>query len=189
VREVFAAFARSPQWHNGLFVLTYDEWGGFYDHRRPPQLPDDMASAVDDDNFGQAGFRVPTLLASPRALPGAVDHQRYDHTAVLRFLEWRFLGAPARGSRARGSTPWYLHQRDRHANNPGELLSSRYFDPELTFDLDLDIPAPTPGCSPDATATSAARAATVIATEPSPWEEGLATGYWHRAGVRHPVVA
>jgi phospholipase C len=182
VRDVFAAFARSPQWHNGLFVVTYDEWGGFFDHRPPPHLPDERANEVDQEDFSQAGFRVPTLLASPRALPGAVDHQQYDHTSVLRFLEWRFLGAPARGPRAR--TPWYLTERDRHANNPGELLSAEYLDPNLYFDPDLHIPDPTAGCGPEELA-AATMAATMAATtlEPSPWEEGLASGYWERSGL------
>jgi phospholipase C len=178
VRDTFAAFARSPQWRNGLFVLTYDEWGGFFDHVRPPHLPDDRASEVDADDFGQAGFRVPTILASPRALPGAVDHARYDHTSVLRFLEWRFLGAPARGSHAR--TPWYLTARDRSAKNPGELLSAEYLDPELYFDPDLAVPDPSAGCGGTETLSTLAAAS----DEPSPWEAGLADGYWERAGVR-----
>ena len=70
VRDTFAAFARSPQWRNGLFVLTYDEWGGFFDHVAPPHLPDDRANPIDADDFSQAGFRVPTILASPRGAPG-----------------------------------------------------------------------------------------------------------------------
>ena len=45
----------------------------------------------------QAGFRVPTILASPYAHHGLVDHRTYDHTSILRFLEWRFLGAPPEG--------------------------------------------------------------------------------------------
>src|SRR4029077_15659135 len=114
VRDVFAAFARSPHWRNGLFVLTYDEWGGFYDHVTPPIVPDDRASTVDADNFGQAGFRVPTVLASPYVKPGFVNHRRYDHTSILRFLEWRFLGAPPEGP-GQDSDSWYLTLRDRTA--------------------------------------------------------------------------
>ncbi|HEY3141807.1 MAG TPA: alkaline phosphatase family protein [Acidimicrobiales bacterium] len=174
VRDVFAAFARSPQWHNGLFIMTYDEWGGFFDHAVPPHLDDERASDIDTEDFSQAGFRVPTFLASPRSLPGAVDHDLYDHTSVLRFLEWRFLGAPARGPAA--STLWYLTQRDRNANNPGALLSAEYFDPNLYFDLNLDIPLPSAGCG-------TALAAMATAAEPSPWEEGVASGYWEGAGV------
>ena len=178
VRDAFAAFARSPQWRNGLFVLTYDEWGGFFDHVAPPHLPDDRASGVDSEDFSQAGFRVPTILASPRVLPGAVDHAQYDHTSVLRFLAWRFLGAPARGT---GGSGWSLSLRHQNANNPGELISSEYFDPNLMFSADLPIPEPSPTCE-----TTVARAA--ASTEPSPWEDGLESGYWERVGLRDVAV-
>jgi phospholipase C len=181
VRDVFRAFVRSPQWHNGLFILTYDEWGGFFDHVAPPQFVDDRASSNDADNFGQAGFRVPTIFASPRALPGAVDHATYEHTAVLRFLEWRFLGAPARGTN--GDPNWSLTSRDRNSRNPGKLLSAQYFNPELTFDPDLSVPPPSPGCGSQGPQALAAPAA----GEPSPWETGIENGYWERAGVAVPV--
>ncbi|MFN8025209.1 MAG: alkaline phosphatase family protein [Acidimicrobiia bacterium] len=128
VREVFDAFASSPQWEHGLFVLTYDEWGGFFEHVRPPILPDDRATRDLDTTFGLAGFRVPTILASPYARPGYVDHTVFDHTSFLRFLEWRFLGAPARGP-GRDSDTWYLTARDRHANNLGEALAAT--DPDV----------------------------------------------------------
>jgi phospholipase C len=177
VQDVFTAFARSPQWERGLFVLTYDEWGGFFDHVAPPLFPDDRASTNDADNFAQAGFRVPTVFASPRALPGAVDHARYEHTAVLRFLEWRFLGAPPRGSTI--SATWSLGKRDRFAQNPGELLSAEYFDPDLYFDLGLHIDEPTPGCG----TTELRTFGSVAAGEPSPWEAGFENGYWERVGL------
>jgi phospholipase C len=181
-RDVFRAFVRSPQWHNGLFVLTYDEWGGFFDHVPPPHLPDDLANSNDADDFSQAGFRVPTILASPRGLPGAVDHATYDHTAVLRFLEWRFLGAPSRGPG--GSYPWWFTTRDRNAGNLGELLSSQYFDPNLYFSPDVAIPKPSDGCA----TTQSLRTFAAPAGEPSPWEEGIANGYWERVGVTVPVA-
>jgi phospholipase C len=184
VQDVFAAFARSPQWERGLFVLTYDEWGGFFDHVAPPHFKDDRANRVDADDFSQAGFRVPTLFASPRALPGAVDHAPYDHTAVLRFLEWRFLGAPPRGSGV--SARWALTQRDRFSRNPGELLSSQYFDPDPYFDLDLPIAKPTDGCV--AAADTGLRSAAERRAEPSPWEVGLENGYWEAVGLRHLPV-
>lgn len=133
VRDVFAAFARSSHWSEGVFVLTYDEWGGFFDHVAPPILADDRASPVDADNFGQAGFRVPTVVASPFSQRGFVDHRVYDHTSVLRFLEWRFLGAPPEGS---GGSGWFLTTRDRNANNIGGSLVDR---PDLDVGIDLDV--------------------------------------------------
>ncbi len=145
IRDTFAAFARSPQWARGLFIVVYDEWGGFADHVAPPVVPDAMASPIDEENFGQAGFRVPAILASPRALPGFADHTRYDHTSILRLLEWRFLGAPPEGP---GGNGWWLTTRDQYANNAGRSLSADVFDPDPGFDLDVHIDPGTPPCAP-----------------------------------------
>jgi phospholipase C len=137
IEAVYSAFVRSPQWQRGMFVLTYDEWGGFFDHAHPPVVPDSLASSNDMHNFGQLGFRVPSVLASPYARPGYVDHNLYDHTSILRFLEWRFVGAPAQGPGKRGDR-WFLTKRDRNANNYGASLRSGKPEP------DVDLPAPPP---------------------------------------------
>jgi phospholipase C len=156
VRDVFAAFARSPHWSDGVFFLTYDEWGGFFDHVAPPQFPDDRASAVDEDNFGQAGFRVPTVVCSPFARPGSLDHTMYDHTSIDRFVEWRFLGAPAEGSAGSG---WWLTARDRNAYNIGASLVTNPIT-ELDIDLDVAIGDPSPGCVGEAGTVSVVEPAT-----------------------------
>jgi phospholipase C len=185
VQDVFRAFVRSSHWERGLFVLTYDEWGGFFDHVAPPILPDDRASADDLENFGQAGFRVPLLLCSPRALPNHVDHRQYDHTSLLRFLEWRFLGAPAEGPKAVSSTPWWLTARDRYANNLGRTLSPDVFDPDPGFDVDLDVGQPSPPCEVAAVTTTVA--APADDPEPSAFEASLRNGDFERIGARVPV--
>ncbi|MDQ6854096.1 MAG: hypothetical protein M3046_10485 [Actinomycetota bacterium] len=133
---VLSAFVRSPQWQRGMFVLTYDEHGGFYDHVKPPVVRDDRVSSNDEKNFGQLGFRVPTALASPYAPRNYVDHNLYDHTSILRFLEWRFLGAPPQGP-GKQTDRWFLTKRDRHTNNFGASLRSGNPDPEV----DIDTPA------------------------------------------------
>jgi phospholipase C len=145
LRDVFAAFARSKQWRRGAFVLMYDEWGGFYDHVKPPVLPDNRASTDDLQNFGQAGFRVPAVVASPYARRGYVDHTLYDHTSALRFLEWRFLGAPARGPGKAGQT-WFLTERDRRANNLGASLASEPVEKRVGIKLDVVLTDPSPPC-------------------------------------------
>jgi phospholipase C len=181
VRDAFAAFARSPQWERGLFVLTYDEWGGFFDHVRPPILPDDRASINDQENFGQAGFRVPVFLCSPRSLPNFVDHRLYDHTSILRFLEWRFLGAPPEGPDASKKGPgWWLTTRDRYARNIGRSLASDVFDPDPRFDLDVDVGTPSPPCADGPVGLSFPRAA---ARELTPFEALYESGWLDRAGV------
>jgi phospholipase C len=144
VQSVFAALANSPQWERSVFVLTYDEWGGFFDHVRPPILPDHRGSDVDERNFGQTGFRVPTFIASPYARRGYVDPAVYDHTSILRFVEWRFLGAPAHGTSTRTGS-WYLTKRDHHANNIGGSLVT-VVDADLGFELDKALAAPAGSC-------------------------------------------
>jgi phospholipase C len=174
VRDAFSTFTNSKHWEHGLFVLTYDEWGGFFDHVAPPILPDLRPSTDDNENFGQAGFRVPTILASPYAPAGFVDHTLYDHTSILRFLEWRFLGAPPRGAGKDGDT-WFLTPRDRNANNLGATLVRDDPDPEVGFDVDLHVDSPDAPCAED------------VAYEdlpPTAMEVALHSGYFERIGVR-----
>jgi len=176
LRDVFRAFVESPHWERGAFILTYDEWGGFFDHVAPPELPDERSSDDDQENFAQAGFRVPSLIASPYARPGFVDHTVMDHTSVLRFLEWRFLGAPPNGP-GRDGDDWFLTARDRNAYNLGAALGLEDPDPEV--DLDLDIDEPSPGCDEDDASTTGAVA---MPTE-SAWVEMLESGYLERLGI------
>ncbi len=138
LRDVFKAFVESPHWEHGAFIVTYDEWGGFFDHVAPPHFPDDRRSANDADDFSQAGFRVPTILASPYAKPGYVDHRPYDHSSILRFIEWRFLGAPSEGPVSPNSN-WHLTQRDWNANNIGASLVPSIIDLDPAFDLNLPL--------------------------------------------------
>ncbi|MEX0875111.1 MAG: alkaline phosphatase family protein [Actinomycetota bacterium] len=146
VFNVVKAFMQSPHWNNGALFLTYDEWGGFFDHVPPPLLPDDRASTEDQENFGQAGFRVPTIMLSPYARRGFVDHSLYDHTSILRFIEWRFLGAPAEGP---DGNSWWLTSRDRNANNIGRSLRAESPDPEVHLELLPQIPIDSLPCDGD----------------------------------------
>ncbi len=77
--EVIAHLEKSPQWPHMLVIVTYDENGGFWDHVAPPK----------GDRWGP-GSRVPTLIVSPFAKKGYVDHTLYDTTSVLRFVTRRF---------------------------------------------------------------------------------------------------
>ena len=67
---------RSPFWKDTAIFITWDDYGGFYDHVPPPQ--------VDDFGFG---FRVPLLTISPYAKPGYIDSQLGEFSSVLRFIE------------------------------------------------------------------------------------------------------
>jgi len=100
-----ALFANSSLWAKTLFLLTFDENGGFFDHVPPPTAPPGTpgefvtAPAVPDPTvIGNPaipgpiglGFRVPMLLISPFSRGGFVSSDTFDHTSILRFLETRF---------------------------------------------------------------------------------------------------
>ncbi len=70
---------KSPQWAHMVVVVTYDENGGFWDHAAPPKA----------DRWGP-GTRIPTLVVSPLAKKGVVDHTLYDTTSILRLITKRF---------------------------------------------------------------------------------------------------
>ena len=85
--DVVGAFVESPQYQKGAMVVTYDEWGGFWDHVNPPQVGDDLAS----EGFDQVGFRIPSTIISPWTRTqghrtSRVDHTTYEHTSVLKFI-------------------------------------------------------------------------------------------------------
>jgi phospholipase C len=77
-------------WNKTLFVLLYDEHGGFYDHVVPPKTvaPDNIAADV-NFKFDRLGVRVPAILSSPWLGKG-IDHSQYDHTSLLAFVCERF---------------------------------------------------------------------------------------------------
>ncbi len=185
VRDVFDAFVRSPHWHHGLFILTYDEWGGFFDHVPPPHFPDDRASAVDEDDFSQGGFRVPTVIASPFARPGFVDHDTYEHASVLRFLEWRFLGAPSHGPGRPGDS-WFLTSRDRGAKNIGASLLSRRVTDDVGFDPAAIQLAPiSPDCVGDVGGFALrAPSAPSVPEPPSDFQDAADSGYFEQVGAK-----
>jgi len=95
--QVASALAASPLWSKTALIITYDEWGGFFDHVVPPSFPDDHDPGPGLDHT-QAGFRVPAFALSPFAPAAAIGSQVYDHTSMLKLVEWRF-GLPALTSR------------------------------------------------------------------------------------------
>jgi phospholipase C len=86
IASVYTALAKSPQWKNTLFVLTYDEHGGFFDHVSPPTTVDPLAA----QGFSQCGFRVPAMVMGPYAKAGNVSSVQYDHCSALAHLERTF---------------------------------------------------------------------------------------------------
>jgi phospholipase C len=83
VASTYQALATSPQWSESLFVLTFDEHGGFHDHVPPGPTVDDRA----DQGFDQLGFRVPALVIGPKVAPNRVVSTPYQHTSALKHIE------------------------------------------------------------------------------------------------------
>ncbi|GAA2165180.1 hypothetical protein GCM10009845_22130 [Pedococcus bigeumensis] len=101
--QVYDAVTSGPGWDKTVLVVNYDEWGGFYDHVAPTTAPDVHPE------WGMRGFRVPCLVVSPLARRGYVAKNVYDHTSVLKMIEWRW-NLPA------------LTPRDAAARNLAEVL-------------------------------------------------------------------
>lgn len=88
IASVYTALAQSPQWNDVLFVITYDEHGGFFDHVPPPTTADD------EPDFEQLGFRVPAVVIGPHVRRGCVSSATFEHVSVLRTIARRFGLAP-----------------------------------------------------------------------------------------------
>jgi phospholipase C len=109
---------RSPDWNSTAIFLSWDDWGGFYDHVAPP--------VVDQNGYG---LRVPAIVISPYARRGYIDHRTYSHDAYVKFIEDDFLG----GQRIDPATDGRPDPRpDVRENNP--LLG------DLRADFDFNQP-------------------------------------------------
>ena len=102
--DVSHAFMESPQWGRGALFIVYDEWGGFFDHVRPPRVPDVRNSVNLSEDFGRMGIRIPAVVLSPYARRGHVDHGTYGFESILKMIRYRFGLAP-------------LTRRDAYARN------------------------------------------------------------------------
>jgi phospholipase C len=89
----------ADQWNSTAIFLTWDDFGGFYDHVAPPQV----------DQFG-FGPRVPMIIISPYARPGKISHTTYEFSSVVKFIEENF-GLP------------FLSQRDQLANDTTDAFN------------------------------------------------------------------
>jgi acid phosphatase len=88
VAQLVTAIQNSPAWKDTAIIITYDEFGGRWDHVSPPPTT---------DGWGP-GARVPAIIISPFARRGYVDHTQYETVSILKLIETRF-NLPALGSR------------------------------------------------------------------------------------------
>ena len=104
VSTLINALMQSPSWSDSVFILTFDEAGGFYDHVAPAQTvnpdgkhPSDLRPGDFCTNgtgptcdFTSTGFRVPLIVISPFTKKNYVSHTVADYTAIDKFIETRF---------------------------------------------------------------------------------------------------
>jgi phospholipase C len=77
VAQVVNAIGNSPDWNSTAIVVTWDDWGGWYDHVRPPGT----------QQFGGLGFRVPMIVISPFARKNYITHKPYEFGTIIKFVE------------------------------------------------------------------------------------------------------
>jgi len=103
LNSIYEAVTNSPNWASTVLVINYDEWGGFFEHVPPHFAPDNNPATA------LRGFRVPCVLISPYSRRSYVASTVFDHTSVLKMIEWRW-----------GLRPLTL--RDAFANNLAHAL-------------------------------------------------------------------
>jgi phospholipase C len=126
IADAYHALADAGYLDNTVFIVTFDEWGGFYDHVPPPHVIDDTNPANVDHSgdsttptdgrlvpdYTQLGFRVPAIVVSNLAADRVVHHGPFEHASTLKFIESTF-GLPS------------LTARDANARDLGEVLERR----------------------------------------------------------------
>jgi phospholipase C len=86
VASVVNAIGESRYWNTTAIILTWDDWGGWYDHVAPPQY-----------NSYELGFRVPLVVISPYAKQHYISHRQHEFGSILKFIEKTF-GLPSLGT-------------------------------------------------------------------------------------------
>jgi phospholipase C len=79
VASIVNAIGNSSYWRNTAVIVTWDDWGGWYDHVAPRRI-----------NSYEYGFRVPLIVISPYAKAGYISHTPHDFGSILKFIEERF---------------------------------------------------------------------------------------------------
>ena len=122
----------SSAWDSTTIFLSWDDWGGFYDHVAPP--------VVDGAGYG---LRVPGLVISPYAKRGFVDHQTLSHDAYVKFIEDVFLGGARLDPQTDGRPDSRPDVRENSAHL-GDLAADFNFEQSPRPPMLLD-PHPAPG--------------------------------------------
>jgi phospholipase C len=132
VTTLINAVMNSSDWSSTAIFLTWDDWGGFYDHVVPP--------SVDSAGYG---LRVPGIVISPYARRGYIDHQTLSHDAYARFIEDVFLGGQRLDPKSDGRPDSRPDVRE-NASQLGDLAADFDFEQAPRPPVVLD-PNPAPG--------------------------------------------
>jgi phospholipase C len=182
IADAYHALANAGYLDNTVLIVTFDEWGGFYDHVPPPRVVDDTDPATVDHtgdsttptegrlvpDYRQLGFRVPAILVSNLAPARVVHHGPFEHASTLKLIESTF-----------GLQP--LTARDAHALDLGDVLERRPHNRVRpgAIPTSLDVPGPADG------AAAVCSAASVQSLSPSPVRFGKPPhdhDHHHRSG-------
>lgn len=141
VKEVYEILRASPQWNEMLFVVTYDEHGGFFDHvptpvRNVPSPDGIMGPAPYNFTFNRLGVRVPTFFISPWINKGTVVH---DPNGPTSDSHYEHSSLPATVKKLFNLPSDYLTQRDAWAGSFESLLYQRS---SPRTDCPVELPSP-----------------------------------------------
>lgn len=134
VTRLINAVMQSPYWKNTVIFLTWDDYGGFYDHVPPPEV----------DAYGY-GPRVPMIVISPYARQGYVSHYDYDFTSVLKFIEqrWNLKHLTPRDGRANGMSDCFDFNQTAAAPDVIPVpagIHSRLLPVHITYPPSVELP-------------------------------------------------
>ncbi|HXX68350.1 MAG TPA: alkaline phosphatase family protein [Polyangiaceae bacterium] len=173
IADAYHALANAGYLENTVLIVTFDEWGGFYEHVPPPQVIDDTNPANVDHtgdgttptdgqlvpNYKQLGFRVPAIVISNLAAPRVVHHGPFEHTSSLKLIESTF------GLQS-------LTARDANALNLGNVLErfARHRVPAGAIPTSSEVSGPASDAAAMCSATS------VQSVSPAPVQLGTFDG-------------
>jgi phospholipase C len=189
IADVYHALAGAGYLDNTALVITFDEWGGFFEHVRPPHVIDDTDPADVDHtgnsttptdgrlvpDYTQLGFRVPAIVVSNLARRRVIHDGPFEHTSTLKMIESTF-----------GLHP--LTARDAHAVDLRQVLrhEARHPVPPGLIPASSQVPGPATD------AAAACSAASIQSVSPAPVSKGktkpevpplLQSGYPTRTGM------
>jgi phospholipase C len=137
VTDLINTIIEGPDWQSTAIFLTWDDWGGFYDHVVPP--------VVDASGYG---FRVPSLVISPYARHGFIDHQTLSFDAITKFIEDDFLNGQRLDPSSDGRPDPRPDVRENNAQL-GDFMVDFNFDQQPLPPLILPLhPPPGPASTP-----------------------------------------